>query len=184
VARRCYRSLRPVRLRSSSHRSRLTVLPHPKKLKPHSRKPTHPELPPDWRGDRRRPGDATTGLSTFQIRTRDLFAAGSQNLGERGARIVSVSPGLIATPMGAVEFGAQSPQAQMLARTPLQREGTMLEIADAVEFLASDRASFISGIDLLVDGGRLRFFSISRRSSRTAPVDACRSTTVWCSSVG
>jgi NAD(P)-dependent dehydrogenase (short-subunit alcohol dehydrogenase family) len=41
----------------------------------------------------------------------------------------------------------------MLARTPLQREGTMLEIADAVEFLASDRASFISGIDLLVDGG-------------------------------
>jgi len=40
-----------------------------------------------------------------------------------------------------------------LATTPITREGTMLEIADAVEFLLSDRASFISGIDLLVDGG-------------------------------
>jgi NAD(P)-dependent dehydrogenase (short-subunit alcohol dehydrogenase family) len=37
--------------------------------------------------------------------------------------------------------------------TPLGREGTMVEIADAVEFLLSDRASFISGTDLLVDGG-------------------------------
>lgn len=73
--------------------------------------------------------------------------------GERGARIVSLSPGLIATPMGAREF-ANSPQKMKLyERTPLQREGTMLEIADAIEFLASDRASFISGTDLLVDGG-------------------------------
>jgi NAD(P)-dependent dehydrogenase (short-subunit alcohol dehydrogenase family) len=41
----------------------------------------------------------------------------------------------------------------MLEKTPLQREGTMIEIADAVEFLVSVKASFISGIDLLVDGG-------------------------------
>ena len=41
----------------------------------------------------------------------------------------------------------------MVYMTPLAREGTMIEIADAIEFLVSDRASFISGTDLLVDGG-------------------------------
>jgi NAD(P)-dependent dehydrogenase (short-subunit alcohol dehydrogenase family) len=73
--------------------------------------------------------------------------------GRQGARIVSVSPGLIATPMGALEFERQPMKYDLLAATPLQREGTMIEIADAVEFLASDRASFITGIDLLIDGG-------------------------------
>lgn len=73
--------------------------------------------------------------------------------GTRGARIVSLSPGLIATPMGAKEFEANAHKRKMFEASPLKREGTMLEIADAVEFLASDRASFISGTDLLVDGG-------------------------------
>lgn len=73
--------------------------------------------------------------------------------GERGARIVSLSPGLIATPQGAREFEHSRSKRDLLARTPLQREGTMLEIADVIEFLTSDRASFISGVDLLVDGG-------------------------------
>jgi len=73
--------------------------------------------------------------------------------GERGARIVSVSPGLLATPMGALEFRNQPQKWQLLGRTPLAREGTMLEIADAVEFLVSDRATYITGTDLLVDGG-------------------------------
>lgn len=73
--------------------------------------------------------------------------------GERNARIVSLSPGMIATPMGAREFERSEVKRQNYAKTPLKRECTMLEIADAVEFLASPRASFISGTDLLVDGG-------------------------------
>jgi len=73
--------------------------------------------------------------------------------GKKGARIVSLSPGLIATPMGALEFQNQPMKYDLLAATPLQREGTMLEIANVVEFLASDRASFISGTDILADGG-------------------------------
>ncbi|CAN7357624.1 SDR family oxidoreductase [Phenylobacterium sp. LjRoot225] len=75
--------------------------------------------------------------------------------GERGARIVSLSPGLIATPQGAREFVHSPGKMALFERLPLGREGTMLEIADAIEFLASDRASFISGTDLLVDGGLL-----------------------------
>ena len=73
--------------------------------------------------------------------------------GARGARIVSLSPGMIATPMGAREFAANAHKRKMFEASPLKREGTMLEVADAVEFLASDRASFISGTDLLIDGG-------------------------------
>jgi NAD(P)-dependent dehydrogenase (short-subunit alcohol dehydrogenase family) len=73
--------------------------------------------------------------------------------GDRGARILSLSPGLIATPMGAREFEAQPSKRRLLELTPLGREGTMVEIAEVVDFLISDRASFISGVDLLVDGG-------------------------------
>jgi NAD(P)-dependent dehydrogenase (short-subunit alcohol dehydrogenase family) len=73
--------------------------------------------------------------------------------GERDARIVSLSPGMIATPMGAREFERSQTKRDNYAKTPLKRECTMLEIADAVEFLTSPRASFITGTDLLVDGG-------------------------------
>ena len=73
--------------------------------------------------------------------------------GAKGARIMSISPGLIATPMGAREFEAQPGKRRLLEMTPLGRQGTMVEITDAVEFLLSDRATFISGVDLLVDGG-------------------------------
>lgn len=73
--------------------------------------------------------------------------------GERGARILTLSPGMIATPMGAREFARSATKKQMYDKTPLQRECTMLEIADLAEFLVSPRASFISGTDILADGG-------------------------------
>jgi NAD(P)-dependent dehydrogenase (short-subunit alcohol dehydrogenase family) len=73
--------------------------------------------------------------------------------GARGARIVSLSPGLIATPMGALEFEKSPGKRAMYDKSPLRRECTMLEVADVAEFLVSPRASFISGTDILVDGG-------------------------------
>jgi NAD(P)-dependent dehydrogenase (short-subunit alcohol dehydrogenase family) len=100
-------------------------------------------------------GEVTTTLS-YQLSKVALIRLCEQRAfvwGKVGARILSLSPGLIATPMGALEFERQPIKFDLLAKTPLQREGTMLEIADAVEYLASDRASFISGTDILVDGG-------------------------------
>jgi len=73
--------------------------------------------------------------------------------GRRGARIVSVSPGLIRTPMGEREFVNSPIKFDILAATPLPRQCSIMEVMDAVEFLVSDRASFITGTDLLVDGG-------------------------------
>jgi len=73
--------------------------------------------------------------------------------GERQARIVSLSPGLIATPQGAIEYRNSPGKRALFDAVPLGREATMLEIAGVAEFLLSDQASYISGIDLLVDGG-------------------------------
>lgn len=73
--------------------------------------------------------------------------------GARGNRIVSLSPGLIATPMGLREFSNSPQKLDLLKASPLQRQGSLQEICDVVAFLLSARASFISGTDILVDGG-------------------------------
>jgi NAD(P)-dependent dehydrogenase (short-subunit alcohol dehydrogenase family) len=73
--------------------------------------------------------------------------------GLEGKRTVSLSPGLIATPQGALEFRNSPGKMQLFEAIPLGRECTMLEIAGVAEFLLSDRASYVNGVDLLVDGG-------------------------------
>jgi len=73
--------------------------------------------------------------------------------GKRGARICSISPGMIDTPQGRQEADAQPAMTMMLEHTPLGRFGTAEELAAVVAFAVSDEASFMTGIDLLVDGG-------------------------------
>lgn len=72
--------------------------------------------------------------------------------GPQGARIVSISPGMIATYMGNIEAATPGGKA-LLDATPAGRAGTAMDIALAARFLCSDAASFITGTDLLVDGG-------------------------------
>jgi len=84
---------------------------------------------------------------------RALVARKAPAWGARGARIVSISPGMIATPMGRLEFEQQPAMKVMLERTPLARLGTADEIASVVSFLCSPAAAFVTGCDLVVDGG-------------------------------
>lgn len=75
--------------------------------------------------------------------------------GPRGIRANSVSPGMVRTPMSDNHYRDQEQVAARLAMLPLRQFGEPGDIADAVAFLASDAARFITGQDLVVDGGLL-----------------------------
>lgn len=77
--------------------------------------------------------------------------------GQQGARILSVSPGIVSTPMGQQEQKAQPGMSMMLQMSPARRIGTPEDIAAVVDFLQSPSASFMTGTDVLVDGGVTAF---------------------------
>lgn len=79
----------------------------------------------------------------------------SVNWGKKGARINSISPGIIVTPLAVDEFhGPRGDFYQnMFARCPAGRPGTADEVANVAELLLSDRGVFITGADFLIDGG-------------------------------
>jgi NAD(P)-dependent dehydrogenase (short-subunit alcohol dehydrogenase family) len=71
--------------------------------------------------------------------------------GEKGARVLTVSPGSFDTEMGRLE--EQSGSAEMLRTAALKRSGRPEEIAELLAFCASDKAGYLTGIDILCDGG-------------------------------
>lgn len=72
---------------------------------------------------------------------------------DRGVRVNSVSPGFIVTEMTRPMLAAMGMDKWIASRTPMRRVGEVDEVTNAVMFLASDLASYITGVDLTVDGG-------------------------------
>ena len=75
--------------------------------------------------------------------------------GERGARINSISPGIIVTPLALDEFNGPRGDfyKNMFAKCPAGRPGTADEVANVAELLMSGKGAFITGADFLMDGG-------------------------------
>ena len=75
--------------------------------------------------------------------------------GNRGARINSISPGIIVTPLALDDFNGPRGDfyRNMFAKCPAGRPGTADEVANVAELLMSDRGAFITGADFLIDGG-------------------------------
>ncbi|MGO3183208.1 MAG: SDR family oxidoreductase [Aequorivita sp.] len=83
-----------------------------------------------------------------------LLKENAFRFGQKGARIVSISPGVIMTPMG-IKAAEEHPERMNMMKqlTPLGRNGTPEDIAEVVKFLISHKAQFITGSDILIDGG-------------------------------
>lgn len=75
--------------------------------------------------------------------------------GRRGATVNSISPGIIITPLANDELHGPRKEGylRMIEGMPARRAGTPDEVGDLAEFLMSSRGRFISGADLLIDGG-------------------------------
>lgn len=80
--------------------------------------------------------------------------------GEKGARVNSISPGIVVTPLALDEFNGPRGDfyKNMFAKCPAGRPGTADEIANVAELLMSDKGSFITGADFLIDGGATASF--------------------------
>lgn len=99
------------------------------------------------------PGKRRAGMAYSLSKNFVLWYSRQQagRFGQKGARILSVSPGSIDTEMGRLE--EKSGSAAMLDFAALNRFGRADEVAELLVFCASEKASYMTGIDILCDGG-------------------------------
>jgi NAD(P)-dependent dehydrogenase (short-subunit alcohol dehydrogenase family) len=118
------------------------------------RTPTHELLELPELGSAAVP-DSGTAYSIAKRANHLRVQSASLTWGRRGGRVNTISPGIIATPMGQAELDGPSGEMMraMIAGSCTGRIGTPDDIADAVEFLVGPNSTFITGTDVLVDGG-------------------------------
>lgn len=110
-----------------------------------------------------KPENINGSLHAYQMAKRcnvKRVMAEAVKWGERGARINSISPGIIVTPLAIDEFNGPRGDfyKNMFAKCPAGRPGTADEVANVAELLMSPCSSFITGSDFLVDGGATASF--------------------------
>ena len=104
------------------------------------------------------PQNIRDSLHAYQLAKRcneKRVMAESVKWGEKGARINSISPGIIVTPLAVDEFNGPRGDfyKNMFAKCPAGRPGTADEVANVAELLMSHKGDFITGADFLIDGG-------------------------------
>lgn len=104
------------------------------------------------------PGQMADTLHAYQMAKRcnvKRVMAEAVKWGARGARINSISPGIVVTPLAIDEFNGPRGDfyKNMFAKCPAGRPGTADEIAHVAELLLSSKGALITGADFLIDGG-------------------------------
>ncbi|MER6990159.1 glucose 1-dehydrogenase [Saccharopolyspora hirsuta] len=98
-------------------------------------------------------GSAAAAYQASKGAVRLLTKTAAVEYATRGVRVNSVHPGVIRTPMIQDVLDEEGDQQPDIVRTPMRRAGRADEVAAAVLFLASDESSFVTGAELVVDGG-------------------------------
>lgn len=105
-----------------------------------------------------KPANIKDALHAYQMAKRcnvKRVMAEAIKWGVKGARINSISPGIIVTPLALDEFNGPRGEfyKNMFAKCPAGRPGTADEVANVAELLLSQQGAFITGADFLIDGG-------------------------------
>lgn len=105
-----------------------------------------------------RPENIRDTLHAYQLAKRcneKRVMAEAVKWGQKGARINSISPGIIVTPLAIDEFNGPRGDfyKNMFAKCPAGRPGTADEVANVAELLMGPQGAFITGADFLIDGG-------------------------------
>lgn len=113
--------------------------------------------------DMLQPGNIHDTLHAYQMAKRcnvKRVMAEAVKWGQRGARINSISPGIIVTPLALDEFNGPRGDfyKNMFAKCPAGRPGTTDEVANVAELLMRPQGAFITGADFLIDGGATASF--------------------------
>jgi 3alpha(or 20beta)-hydroxysteroid dehydrogenase len=96
-------------------------------------------------------GHVAAAYTASKWALRGLTRSASLELGPRGIRVNAVMPGLIETPL--MEGASPAFRTAALAEIPLGRTGTVADIAPAIVYLVSDDSSYMTGAELVIDGG-------------------------------
>jgi 3alpha(or 20beta)-hydroxysteroid dehydrogenase len=96
-------------------------------------------------------GHVAAAYTASKWALRGLTRSASLELGPRGIRVNAVMPGLIETPL--MESASPAFRTAALAEIPLGRTGTVADIAPAIVYLVSDDSSYMTGAELVIDGG-------------------------------
>jgi len=98
-------------------------------------------------------GGQTTAYSASKGAVRLFTKATATQYARDGIRANSVHPGVIETAMTDRMLSTEGGRQSAIARHPLGRSGRAEDVADGVLYLASDESSFVTGSELVIDGG-------------------------------